>query len=245
MRAEYHHRILALLQLPAGPNAAGDPAPHILTLDRDAASSLEHFAAQVEPRLGELGDLGHMTDWGGTLVGNVVRHAGLLHMAKHAGGSAPWGSLIDGATMAAAISIGHYLTAHAKAAYAAMGADPVVEDARYLVRWIGRLEGETFMRREVFEATKGRFKRVEALDPPLNLLEAHGYIRQQPPEARTGPGRRPSPVYEVNPKVFAEFALFAEWGEEGISANSANSANGVATDERDDCQDNEEVEWTA
>jgi replicative DNA helicase len=246
VRAAYHHRILALLQLPTGTDAEGAPSPHILTLGSDAASILEQFEAEVEPRLGELGDLGHMTDWGGKLVGNVVRHAGLLHMAKHAGGSAPWGSVIEGATMEAAISIGHYLTAHAKAAYAAMGADPVVEDARYLVRWIARLDGgESFSRREIFEATKGRFKRVEALDPPLNLLETHGYIRQQTAEPRTGPGRPPSPIYAGNPMAFAEFARFAELGDVGISANSANSANGVAADRTGGHEAEEVTEWTA
>src|SRR5439155_20503313 len=139
--------------------ANGKPAPHVLTLSPPALEQLERFEAEVEPRLGELGDLGHMTDWGGKLVGLVARTAAGLHMAAHAGAPAPWEIPIAAAKVGAAIELGHYLTAHAKAAFAEMGADPVVEDSRYLLRWIAQRGESAFTKRAAFEGTKGRFKR--------------------------------------------------------------------------------------
>jgi replicative DNA helicase len=68
--------------------------------------------------------------------------------------------------------------------------------------WIERqAEVERFTRRELFTALpRGRFAKVDALDPPLALPVEHGYIRPLPPPERpAGPGRPPSPGFEVNP----------------------------------------------
>ena len=102
-------------------------------------------------------------------------------------------------TARAAIRIGYYLISHAKAAYAEMGADPALEDAKYVLRWIKSRELETFTRRDLHQATRGRFKRVEALEPGLSLLISHGYIREQACDEKARPGRRQSPTYAVNP----------------------------------------------
>jgi replicative DNA helicase len=81
-----------------------------------------------------------------------------------------------------------------------MGADPALADARYLLDWIERTSAERFTRRELFTALpRGRFPKVDALDPALELLAAHGHIRRADQPAPKGPGRPPSPAYEVNP----------------------------------------------
>ena len=83
-----------------------------------------------------------------------------------------------------------------------MGADPTMEAARYLLRWIGRARLKRFTRREVHMGTsRSRFPKVGDLDAPLDLLEQHGYIRRLAEPERTGPGRRPSPAWEVHPLV--------------------------------------------
>ena len=46
--------------------------------------------------------------------------------------------------------------------------------------------------------SRSRFPKVGDLDTPLELLEQHGWIRRMPEPERTGPGRRPSPSYEVH-----------------------------------------------
>ena len=78
---------------------------------------------------------------------------------------------------------------------------------------------ERFTRRELFTALpRGRFPKVDALDPALELLEAHGYVRRAAQPAPKGPGRPPSPTYEVNPLRRPRTA------RPGISADSADSA---------------------
>ncbi len=64
----------------------------------------------------------------------------------------------------------------AKTAFAEMGASPDVAAARYLLRWIVRTQCESFTKRDAFEGTKGKFKRVEELEAALEVLENHGYV---------------------------------------------------------------------
>jgi len=46
--------------------------------------------------------------------------------------------------------------------------------------------------------SSARFRKVNDLDAPLDLLEQHDYIRRGPTPAPTG-GRPASPPYDVNP----------------------------------------------
>lgn len=164
---------------------------------------MRQFAAWVEPQLAKFGDLGHMTDWGGKLVGAVARIAALLHMAGNSGAVAPWHDAVPLDTVERAIQIGMYLIPHARAAYGSMGADPDVADALHILAWVKRTATPSFTKREAFEALKGRFKRAVDMDPALNRLVEHEYIRLQPQDNQVGPGRKPSPRYDVNPAVFA------------------------------------------
>jgi len=198
IRAEYHTNVTALLNLPFGTDANGDPGPHLLRLAPDAQASLRDFDTWLEPQLAEFGELGGMTDWAGKLVGAVGRIAGILHMVLMAHTSAPWESTILGATFDRAIRIGKYFIPHARAAFAEMGADAVVGQAKTILRWIETQDAREFTKRDVHQALRGRFKRVEELDAPLEMLRAHGYIARLS-EASAGPGRKPSPKFEVNP----------------------------------------------
>ena len=160
---------------------------------------LETFLGWLEPQLGEFGALRGMADWASKLAGAIARIASLLHLAAHADKPEPWSDFVSPATMEQAIKLGMYLLAHAQAAYAEMAADPLVQDARYLLRWIERNGGCAFTKRDAFEGTKGRFERVPQLEPVLALLQQHGYIRVRTTPTQLGPGRKPSPIYEVNP----------------------------------------------
>lgn len=176
-----------------------DPARLQLTHDaHDALLELEHA---TEPRLHpDTGDLGHLGDWAGKYVGAVARMAGLIHLATHPGDG--WRRPIDADTLHRAVELGEYFTAHAVAAFDTMGADPDLGDARTLLAWLERTQPERFTVRELFRALpRSRFTRVTDLDPALDLLEQHGYIRRQPDPPRTGPGRPPSPTYTLHPDI--------------------------------------------
>jgi replicative DNA helicase len=171
-----------------------DPAR--LTLTPDAHKVVVAYLDKIEPLLRPGERLAGIGDWAGKLVGNTVRVAGLLHLAHHV--TDGWGKSIEASTVSAATEVGQYFTLHALAAFDHMGADETLVDARVVLQWVkGR---ESFTRRDAHRAHQSRFAKVTDLDPVLGLLEAHGWIRRQPdPEPGPQGGRRPAPVYEVNP----------------------------------------------
>ena len=130
--------------------------------------------------LGVDGDLSNIGDWGGKLAGGALRLAGILHLAQHADSfnlNGKWPAEVSADTMKNAIKIAEYLIPHAQAAYAEMGADSKIEDAKFLLRWIEKSGLAEFTKRDAHQGTKGRFKQVSMIEPALKILEDHGYIR--------------------------------------------------------------------
>ena len=105
--------------------------------------------------------------------------------------------------MAAALEIGGYLIDHAIAAFDLMGADPRLEAARRIGRWIVATHQATFTQREAFRALRGQamFKTVEGLAAGLAALDEHGWVRPLAPARGSG---RPSSRYETNPAILRE-----------------------------------------
>jgi len=198
VRTAYRQNIRAFLTMAAGTNDNGEPAAYALRLDPKAQREFEHFREENEPQLAEHGELGMIQDWGSKLPGAVARMAGILHLAENVEQRAPWTIQISGQTMRKAIDLGRYLIPHAQAAFNEMGADPEIDAARYLLDWMITRGITKTSKRDLFQGTKGRFKRVKALDPALTILEERGFIRQAKAD-KEGPGRKPSPIYELNP----------------------------------------------
>jgi hypothetical protein len=98
-----------------------------------------------------------------------------------------------------AIGIGEYLVAHARAAFAVMGADPATEDAKVVLAAILRDGRERLTRRDVYRHVHSRVGKVVELDPALRILVDRGYLREVPVEAHKK--GRPSPSYDVNPRA--------------------------------------------
>jgi replicative DNA helicase len=197
--ATYTHKTLALLNLPFGQEANGEANVHILMLDADARERIQEFEAWLEPQLSPFGELGRMTDWGGKLVGAVIRIAGLLHMGDLAGVDAPWTVPIPASTMERAIRIGRYLIPHAKAAFAQMAADEVTEQAKALLGWIKHKDLSSFTQRDAHQGMRSTFKSARDMELPLSMLLDRGFIRQRLEEQSGTSGRPPSPTFDVNP----------------------------------------------
>jgi len=179
---------------------AGDDGPALLTLDQAAGERLLGFERDLEPRLAAGGgDLAHLAGWAAKLAGATCRLAGLLHLAGHLRDG--WARPINADTFAGAARLADYLVEHARAVFDLMGADPRVDDARWLVDWIARTGQVQFTRRDAHHAApRGRFPKATDLDPALSLLEEHGYLRRVDADP-SGPkgGRPPSPRFLVNP----------------------------------------------
>jgi replicative DNA helicase len=190
------HALAASLTAPAG-----DDGPTVLAVDQEAGELLLGFERELEPRLAAgSGDLAHLAGWAAKLAGASCRLAGLLHLAGHLRDG--WAQPINADTFAGAIRLAGYLVEHARAVFDLMGADPRVEDARWLLDWIARTGRTQFSRRDAHQAARGRFRKATDLEPTLALLEEHGYLRRVDADPAGSKGGRPaSPRFLVNPQT--------------------------------------------
>ena len=104
--------------------------------------------------------------------------------------------------MAKAIAIGKYFLAHSGYAYSMMGTDISIQKAKFVLAKLRKREIVTIKRSELFQMCRGKFfKKTEEIFPTLELLEEHGYIRQEE-SGRHTVGRPADVRILVNPKAF-------------------------------------------
>lgn len=140
-----------------------------------------------------IGDLEPIRAWGAKIVGATLRIAGLLHCATVQGN--PCETPISMEVLVAATQIGECLISHALAAFQTAGADPQIENAKYILRKITCTGKNELSKRELFELVKGKLKRVSDLDAPLAILEERNFVRIE----ETPTGGRPTTKIMVNP----------------------------------------------
>ena len=202
----------------------------IMQLATDATAALRDWEAEIEEMLADGGQMENMRDWGAKLAGATLRLAAVLHCVAHG----PAGHIV-GQTIAAAVEIARYLVPHAEAVLNMMQADedPGDDDARYVLRWIERHGRREFTKRDAQQHGKRRFPKADDIDPALTELTRRGYVRLRPAEA-TGPGRPPSPAYEVNP------ATFDNAKPEKRSHNSHNAGGRLANGDSENTENDSE-----
>jgi hypothetical protein len=223
-RRSYRDHMVALWETPWGTEEDGTTVPDWVEFSDEADSAMESFERWLEPQLAEGEDLSLLAGWANKLAGAVARIAAVLHLAAREKGR------ISQATVEAAIRLGRdYLLPHAQIAFHRMGADQRLEDARRVVRWLHSVNsvncvkgGATSIvtRRDIHAAVWGGSRRAEDLDPVLELLVRYSYLRPVQEDRRQGPGRKPSPRYQVNTAAVAQFCR-----EPTPSQNSQNSRN--------------------
>lgn len=205
VRDAFHTLIAAVLAIPALVEEDGSSTPRDLRFDAAAQARYDRFHHCLEPRLGPDGDLGHVADWGAKLVGLVARIAGLFHVAQceTAADVRAWDIPVSLGTVEAAIAIAEqFLVPHALAAFAEMGADPAIEEARIVLTVLAGWDRDEFSRRDLYQnKLKRRFNKPHDLDRPLAILVEHGYLRPLLLPKRDDPrGRNASDHYAVNPR---------------------------------------------
>jgi replicative DNA helicase len=199
VEVDYKHNLTKILEIPSNIDEDGNPTPYILKFSTAAQSELMDFSQWLEPQLAPGGSLADMADWAGKAAGAVARISGLLHLAECVNDHAPWEHAVEATTVKAAIKlVQEYLIPHAKIAFADMGADPDIEAAKYVLDWFERTGMESFTKRDAHYSMQGKFKKVAELEPALKILIEYGYLREEEPN-KQGPGRKPSPIYKVNP----------------------------------------------
>lgn len=172
--------------------------PAEVAFSDDARTALAAFHDEVELELEAVaGRLAPFDGWGGKLPGQVVRIAGLLHVAEHGTTGE-----VSGASMAAACDIGRYFTEHARRVWDEAGRVDDLAGARKVLRWLDRAEltGGRFTRRDVHYGAfgHGRDATADEVAGYLDLLASRGYVRRLPPQVGAK-GGRPSEPFLLRP----------------------------------------------
>jgi len=194
--ARYEGILTGILNQEMATDNEGEPYPHILKITTDAVQIWHNFALKVEAGMREGGTYAHLTDWAGKLPGAVIRIAALLHITRYSL-IRPWEKEIGIEDMNAALRIADVLSIHALAVFDLMGADPALDSARVVLRWIEREGKPEFTFRDCHYAHKTRYKRTADLEPAIDVLTERYLIR--PRVAKVA--HRPSRIFEVNPVI--------------------------------------------
>ena len=199
-------------------NQIGGLETSILKLSDGAYECFLEIGEDIEKSLGPGGKFEYAKDWAGKLHGALARIAGILHCAEYP--DDPKKEKINTDTMIAAILIVTYLEDHALAALDLMGADPSIEKSRYVLDWIKRENMGSFSARDAHQNLRGKFKKKRELEPILSILVDHDYIVPVETSNESRPGRKSSPIYEVNPLWLSQYSHYSHFNS--TSANIEN-----------------------
>ena len=172
--------------------------PVTLTLSSEAFGILDRFFDEIEPRIAKGGDLyGLCNGWGGKLVGNTVRIAGLLKLLDDPNPQ----EKITATHTRSAIEIARYFVAQLKGILGA--GNELSPDAQALLKEIVK-QGispfdPTVLKRKLRRRTD--FENATTVDDVLAELKEADYLRQQPVERKEGAGRPKEPLLLVNPHM--------------------------------------------
>lgn len=189
----YYYAVIDLLQ----DYEDGTASPVVLEFSSEAREPLMDFAEEIEREQGEGGKYEEISDWTSKLPGAVVRLAALFQLAQEGLGA----RTVQVDQVQRALSLCRLLIPHALAAFAMLGADDTDIDALAVLRWIKEGEKKEFTRRDVQQAMRRRFTKLERLIDALAVLRDLYIISG---EKKTNTGGRPSSYFLVNPKLYAK-----------------------------------------
>jgi len=195
VRTAYQARVMDLLEVPT------PDTPRTLHQTPEARAVFDSYRQRMEDQRNPGGRLLPVKGWSAKLEGQTARIAALLHLADLAGAEVEGAALDLGPdVMERAIRLGGYFLEHALAAFGEMRADGAIGEALYLLDRARSLERPSFSRTDLFNAARGRFKRVAAMEPALEALLERDYMRLVQPDREPGKaGRPPSPILYLNP----------------------------------------------
>jgi putative DNA primase/helicase len=194
VRQTFDGHMEGLLCLPEERDEAGYIVPTILTPHPEAKAAWLRFAAYIEIRLGDSGDLPEIQDWAGKLPGAAARIAGLLHVATTGGRT----NEIGLPAMESALDLSDYLLSHAKAVFGLIGQGQGDDDAKAILHWLSSARGGEFTQRDVGQRFRSRIPTADRIAAALKELTARNIISEPQPIQTGG---RPTIVFFVNPAI--------------------------------------------
>ena len=163
-----------------------------VTVDPDARALWIEFYNQIEGELGATGTLHHLADIAKRYPSQALRLALVATLCRS-------GIAVSLDDMNAGVQLATYFAHHTERAWQAMRSSTLPRDPGRIVDYLKRHKPPTFRLAEVHRAI-GQMDSNEMVTAVQWLVE-HGYCRPIA-EDHKGPGRKPSPRYTVNPKLY-------------------------------------------
>ncbi|KAB2494244.1 DUF3987 domain-containing protein [Priestia endophytica] len=172
VRNQYMTNVKRLLELPMG-------GIQRLTFSNEADYTVQSFQQEIEEKLREGNDLAEIAEWGGKIVGQILRIAALLHVAENISSDNVIPQKITATTVAKAISTKEYFISHAKASFGCMSLDKDLENAKYVLNKIKeKFKGETAISHQrLWQLVKRRLGKASQLDGTIEILESRGFVK--------------------------------------------------------------------
>ena len=194
--ASYELLLHQLMELPF------HDSPFLLRLSAEAQRSFSDFFLDHERYLNQGGRA--ISDWAAKYTGAVLRIAGLLHLAE---GNSSLEISIH--TLRNAITIGRYFLNHAEFAYTQIAADLSIQQAQLVIAKLKELGKKIVRHYDLFRICRGKFfHSAQDIDPTLELLQEHGYLRLEEAPATGRTGRKPGVQIVLNPVAFSPEEVF-------------------------------------
>ncbi len=170
--------------------------PQVLSLDPAADTVFSALRQNIENRLKDDGDLRPIAS---KLPGDIARIALALEVMQD-----PNANTVTGATMAAACHWAEYLIAHHKAVLGDASERPERRHARRLIASLERNPVPELSARDCLRRIQNTtdMTNMAELQPALNELVGHHYLRPLAADKLGSRGHPPSPIYEVNPSIY-------------------------------------------
>jgi hypothetical protein len=240
--AEQWEKVLtALRQLEMVDEPEGAQRPLFVAMTSTARRAWEAFTGRLADEMNTTalpdclrGPWGKMRGYGARLA--LIVHC--LRLASHE----IQVNTVDDESIKRADRLVSYFQSHARKVYATLDADPRMADARRVVTWLGerarsvksvnsvndpRIDPGHVTKRDIHANVLGSRYSVEDVDAVLSLLMRYGYLRLALVEKKAGPGRKPSPPYEVHPLILSwDGSHNSQNSRNTYSVNSVNSVNG-------------------
>jgi len=172
-----------------------------LYLTAEARAAWHAVSDRYERQLRPGRDFEGLEEWGAKLAGHAARLAGLLHLADRTDDPTAFETPISVSTVRRAAAITDSLIPHAQRLFASLDEDAPMALAKHVLQKLRSFRGTRISKRDLYQRVRGRrvLSKADDLDPILDLLERHGFVRRRVQPAAKDGGRPRSPEYDINP----------------------------------------------
>jgi hypothetical protein len=165
-----------------------------------SAKFAQYYNDVIEPSLRN--EFADCADWGGKYHGELLRLCGLLHVIDCVtNATIPEEISVELSTLERAVSIGEYYREQAIFAYSKSGNNAAIESAVYVLEKLKTEEVDSISKRDLLRLCR-RFKSNDELNKAIEILLDYEYLREEIPQKKSTTGRKPIPVYQINPHIY-------------------------------------------